>query len=813
MKIISCFSLLLFSNILFSQHDHHEAAHADTDFVEKVAPQPLMAHALSIRDALSYVGSPLPADASSSLETLQNLQYDQVTVRRIQEILDPYVLALVDINAESRVKVRQGKAAPVLRQDGWTTFLVKVHNQAHVRAPLEAECLNTAPILHMSTGAPHMAEENRITPGQLDNRFLELSINRNSPLQPNLSGLDLEYVVMHLYTRETGKRSAELGFNVGQGTQDIGFRNTMHILFDIKPSVKVVFDVKDEDNTPVMGFFIITDDIERFHVTEEDYLPKEYRTAQARTREFERLPWQRHPLATSTLSSENRLIGIYPLPARRLASKDPFPDFFFQPQIYRQDGEYVYLSPGMYHVTYGRGPEYIKQEKEIVVPSDVDSIMVSFRLKRWIDMSVLGWNSYDHHIHASGCSHYESPEEGVTPEDMWRQIQGEDLDVGSNLTWGPSWYHQKQYFTGESHSSSDEANVLRYDVEVSGFPSSHAGHLVLLNLKEDDYPNTTKIEEWPTWTLPVLKWAKSQGAVTGYAHSGHGLFPVALTYDLPNYVLPRMDGIGANEFVVTVTHDVINIYSLGNTSAPVELNMWYHSLNSGFRMRASGESDYPCIFDERVGMARTYAKCDLSFSGLMNAVKAGKSYVSDGFTHLIDFMVNSTELGEKNSEVRVSQPEELSIRVKVAGMLSEHQDEIGAHIASQNLDKAPYWHIERARIGTTRKIPVELIVNGYSVAKREIVADGKWNKVEFDYKIEESSWVAVRVYPSAHTNPIFVLVDDEPIQEKRSAEWMRKAVDQCWEMKHRGFRESELAEAEKAYDHARKVYERIIHAD
>ena len=67
---------------------------------------------------------------------------------------------------------------------------------------------------------------------------------------------------------------------------------------------------------------------------------------------------------------------------------------------------------------------------------------------------------------------------------------------------------------------------MRYDVEVSGFPSSHAGHIVLLRLKEDDYPGTTKIEEWPSWSLPVFNWAKSQGAVAGYAHSGWGLEPL-----------------------------------------------------------------------------------------------------------------------------------------------------------------------------------------------------------------------------------------------------------------------------------------------
>ena len=56
---------------------------------------------------------------------------------------------------------------------------------------------------------------------------------------------------------------------------------------------------------------------------------------------------------------------------------------------------------------------------------------------------------------------------------------------------------------------------MRYDIEVSGFPSSHAGHVVLLNLREDDYPGTTQIEEWPSWTLPVFKWAKSQMRLLG----------------------------------------------------------------------------------------------------------------------------------------------------------------------------------------------------------------------------------------------------------------------------------------------------------
>ena len=135
----------------------------------------------------------------------------------------------------------------------------------------------------------------------------------------------------------------------------------------------------------------------------------------------------------------------------------------------------------------------------------------------------MNWFSGDHHVHAAGCAHYESPTEGVKPEDMWRHILGEDLDVGCVLSWGPCWYAQKQFFEGKIHPLSTPEYLMRYDVEVSGFPSSHAGHLCLLRLKEDDYPGTTRIEEWPSWDLPVLKWGKSQGGVVGFSHSGWGL--------------------------------------------------------------------------------------------------------------------------------------------------------------------------------------------------------------------------------------------------------------------------------------------------
>lgn len=768
----------------------------------------MMAQAIRLDEALTFVGNPLPASVSQQLDALKDRAFDEKTVEEIQKLLDPHCLAFVQINPESRVKVQQGSATPLLMQEGWTSFLVKVHNEAHITAELVPESENAQPVLHRSTSAHRMKPENAISPGELDNQFVEMLIYQGRPLKKKLSGLAVEYFILEVYTRAVGQREIKLGFNVGQGTQDIGFRNTIDILFDILPAVKVIFNIKDQNGDPVMASLIITDGKDRIGPKEAGSNP-DYRLEMA-----SRQHWQ-EALGDKTeyrLEPEKQLTGIFPLPSRRLAGKDDFPDFFFQPQIYRFDGEYVYLPPGQYYIQYTRGPEYLTQYLQLQVPHGIDSLEVDFQLKRWIDMASLGWYSADHHIHAAGCSHYESPEEGVLPEHMWRQVLGEDLNMGNNLTWGPSWYYQKQFFTGDNYQLSDDQNIMRYDVEVSGFPSSHAGHIVLLNLKEDDYPNTTLIEEWPSWTLPVLQWAKDQGGLTGYAHSGWGLAPVSPTPDLPNYIMPKMDGIGANEFVVTVTHDVIDFYSAGDTPLPAELNMWYHILNSGFKTRISGETDFPCISDEKVGRARIYAELHdgLDFDDYMTAILEGRSYVSEGHAHLIDFVVEDQRLGENGSLLKLPEPKDLNVRVKAAAYLDPEQDEAGRVIASLNPYQSPYWHVERSRLGRSREVAVELLANGVPVAEKKITADGNWNELTFDYSIEQSSWLAVRIKYSAHTNPIFVEIDNKPIRVKKSLEWCRAAVDQCWEQKHSRFRPEEIEEAKAGYEHARQVFDQLI---
>lgn len=76
--------------------------------------------------------------------------------------------------------------------------------------------------------------------------------------------------------------------------------------------------------------------------------------------------------------------------------------------------------------------------------------------------------------------------------------------------------------------------------------------------------------------------------------------------------------------------------------------------------------------------------------------------------------------------------------------------------------------------------------------------------------IERSSWVAVRILPSAHTHPVFVHVGGRPIRAGgRSAAWCERAVEVCWTAKHEKIRPEERQAARAAYDEAKAFYAKV----
>ena len=794
-------------------------AHAQIIDVEG---QPLAENARRVLRAFNDLGHALPADQAAAIEKAAAAQ----DAAKLQELLNPHALLLVQINPEARVKVKQGAGPAILQQSGYTPVLIKVHNESTVTKPLR---INSPQALPIHSGG-RAKGKGPITIDDIRNRFLELEMYTSAPMTDKLSGLKIEYAIALIYSRDAGfdkegrltaaKKEATLILDIGQGTPDIGGRGEVPVLFEIKPAIPVKLFIKDFDGTTTTGRFTFKDKAGR----------------------------------------------VYPPKAKRLA-----PDFFFQDQVYRHSGTYVFLPPGEFEMTYGRGPEYRQLSHKIAVPEKGETV-VAVQLERWINPKDYGFYSGDHHIHAAGCSHYTNPTEGVFAEDMFLHVKGEGLNVGCNLTWGPCYDFQRQFFEPTAHKISEPFTVLKYDVEVSGFGSQALGHVCLLNLRDQTYPGSdgTKTKGWPTWTTPMMRWAKNQGAYTGYAHSANGLginpkeaarrlfdqaglkdeklppspegkkpdekkankkvlkiserlagdilLPLPfeeidtnndgfITFDellasfqraqnqLPNYAIPEMNGIGAQEICVTTAQGLCDFISAMDTNRVPEWNCWYHLMNCGFPLKVSGETDFPCITDSRVGQGRVYVqlgkKIDkIEFKDWAEGLAKGRSYVSDGYAHALQFSVEDKAPGEK---VRLADKGKVTVKARVA------------FAADTSLGTAQGGQVPKGR---TRLF--EVIVNGKAVATQEVPADDKEHDLTFLVPIEKSSWIALRQFPQMHTNPVEVIVNDLPIRASRkSAQWCIGVIEQLWRVRASVIAPDERAEAERVFDWAKQRYRKI----
>jgi hypothetical protein len=190
--------------------------------VPNVDPHRLIAQVRRVLAATESLGTPLSAEDVQALGaafTLAGATQAAAASEAIQRVLDCSCLIDVHINPEIRVKVARGPARPALVERGWRPFLVKVRNEAGTTAVLRATSAQARPRAETPTG-------------ELAHRWLDLLMFDDPPLLRTLSGLQLEYRIVRLYSHHAGRREASLAFDVGQGTQDLGFRNEVPILFD-----------------------------------------------------------------------------------------------------------------------------------------------------------------------------------------------------------------------------------------------------------------------------------------------------------------------------------------------------------------------------------------------------------------------------------------------------------------------------------------------------------------------------------------------------------------------------------------------------
>ena len=155
-----------------------------------------------------------------------------------------------------------------------------------------------------------------------------------------------------------------------------------------------------------------------------------------------------------------------------------------------------------------------------------------------------------------------------------------------------------------------------------------------------------------------------------------------------------------------------------NTERVAEWNMWYHVLNCGFRVAASGETDFPCMSGERVGIGRVYAQVDgkLTFDKWVNSIADGRSYVSDGQCHLLGFRATDsstgveTKLGVDGRQGELDSPSKVTFSVDAAALLD------GSDVSA------------------------ELIINGYPVAAKQVAGvEQCWKSKQNTYALDEQS--------------------------------------------------------------------------
>jgi hypothetical protein len=212
-------------------------------------------------------------------------------------------------------------------------------------------------------------------------------------------------------------------------------------------------------------------------------------------------------------------------------------------------------------------------------------------------------------------------------------------------------------------------------------------------------------------------------------------------------------------------------------------------------LKASGETDFPCISGSRVGQGRVYVqlgKVDrVDFAAWCAGVAKGRSYISDGYAHALEFTVNDKAPGY--GDVVLEQPGKVAVRAKVAFAANLP---LGTSVGGS------------APPGKTRR--VELVVNGKAVEFKEVQADDEVHELTFETNIDRSSWVALRHFPQMHTNPVNVLVDGKPIRASRkSALWCVGMIEQLWRVRGPGIAEQERDEAHKTFLRAIAHYRRI----
>jgi hypothetical protein len=306
--------------------------------------------------------------------------------------------------------------------------------------------------------------------------------------------------------------------------------------------------------------------------------------------------------------------------------------------------------------------------------------------------------------------------------------------------------------------------------------------------------NQPQLNTSPGFALPLLQQVKAEGKLAGMQLRASTTRAVPL----PN-ILSTTD---ESDFTMGVALGALDFLVVGRGDFVSELNPWYHTLNAGMRVQIVGPVACNQIIPAEA-VSSSEGGMMASVAAMLRMFNQNAMYVSDDHSQLLEFAVNGRHPDVTvGNEVRLAKSGIATVTASISARLPND---------SSTCTEGSGLNIERARHGTSRFVVVEVIVNGKPVASQQILADGSVQRIKMDIQMRRSGWVALRLMGAGHSNPIYVLVNNQPIRGSRSSvEWSLQALTRAYQASSVGWNPSVAALAASAYDYAFAVYDRRL---
>ena len=402
-----------------------------------------------------------------------------------------------------------------------------------------------------------------------------------------------------------------------------------------------------------------------------------------------------------------------------------------------------------------KGYAYQLFDSTIHISPEADSVKI--QLKKWFEFAGEKWYGGDCHVHF------------IDPVTALLEMKAEDLDVCNILTSDPTTDQDK--FTGALDPVSDSFHLIYVNQE---YREDRLGHLNLLNLKKLVEPVKTMREYQYPLNIKACDEVHAQGGHVSWSHfaAWPGLEgPLAV-------VLKKLDAVEMLSTIDPFCEPIFVSDVVPDLRMNTGLNLWYRLLNCGLKIPATAGTDKMTNM-VTVGANRVYAliKGAFNYQSWINALNRGNTFITNS-----PFLLCHADNKIPGDQINIGKRKSLKI---IAEMWSQ-------------------LPVDR----------LEIIANGKVIAEKIIEKGQHHAKLELEYKPGKSVWIAARVHqynqedtrggasftqrrdfgggPTllnkyygtmrpetafAHTNPIYITVNNEPIGSKDDAEYFIKYLE------------------------------------